>query len=212
MQKGKIELSVISGVYINKRSTSEEQLIENLRRGDEAAFGRLMEQYQQRLFGVSYGITLDVEDSQEVVQDVFLTVFRKIGQFKGQSGLATWLYRITVNLSLNRIRMWRRRLRRFHRPYETEDHDEPATAARNGKTPEDLVREKEFERRYNQELARLPRRTRTIYILNEVEGLSYDEIAAVMEMKRGTVSSQLHNARNRLKAALKDHFDLESSP
>lgn len=158
---------------------------------------------------MAYGITMDVEDSQEIVQDVFLKVFRKIKQFKGQASLSTWLYRITVNLSLNRIRMWRRRLRRFHRPLEMEDQGEPAELSEKTESPENLYREKEFEAAFQQEIQKLPRLTRTIYVLNEVEGLSYDEIADVLKMKRGTVSSRLYYAREQLKTALKDRFEME---
>lgn len=158
---------------------------------------------------MAYGITMDAEDSQEIVQDVFLKVFRKIGQFKEQAGLSTWLYRITVNLSLNRIRMWRRRFRRFHRPLEMEDRNEPVELGEKTETPENLYRQKEFEAAFQKEIQKLPERIRTIYILNEVEGLSYDEIAAVLKMKRGTVSSRLYQAREQLKTALRSHFEME---
>ena len=90
-------------------SISEEQLVERLKKGQEWAFNILVEQYQARLMKIAYGITLDREDSLEIVQDVFVNVFRHIKNFRQESGLATWLRKITVNQCLNWKRKWKRK-------------------------------------------------------------------------------------------------------
>ena len=105
----------------NKNFWGEKQLVLSLKEGQEEAFRTLIRRYQGKLFGIAYGITLDREESLDIVQDVFLKVYRSIHKFKGESSLSTWLYRITVNTCLNWQRRWKRRLRWHHRPLEGDE-------------------------------------------------------------------------------------------
>ena len=102
----------------------EERLISFLKEGHEEAFRVLVRRYQKKLFGIAYGITLEREESLEIVQEVFLKVHQKIHSFRGEASLSTWLHRITVNLCLNWQRRWKRRLKWHHQPLERDDGTE----------------------------------------------------------------------------------------
>ncbi len=190
-------------VKANKRA--EHLLVARLKQGDEKAFVTLMRQYRSALISVAYGITLDTEESRDIVQEVFLKVYRNIGSFNEKAALGTWLYRITVNQSLNVIRKWKRRLRQQHRSLTREPNNEAADPPELGSeqfSPSGLLDEKELARRFEDQLKALPQKTRAVFVLRENQGMSYDEIAEVLNIQRGTVSSRLYHARQKLKAAL----------
>ncbi len=189
----------------------EDRLISLLKQGDEVAFRVLVRRYQKKLLGIGYGITLDREESLEIVQEVFLKVYQKIHSFRGESNLSTWLHRITVNLSLNWKRRWKRRLKWRHQPLERDDGVDYPELGSDEESPHNLYREKEVERIFREKLKGLPEEARTVFVLKEVEGLSYDEIAKTLKIKRGTVSSRLFYARKRLKESLSRDID-EDSP
>jgi RNA polymerase sigma-70 factor (ECF subfamily) len=187
---------------------ADRNLVRGLKRGDQEAYRVLVDRYQKRVFGIAYGITLDREASLELAQDVFLTVFRKIDSFREEASLATWLHRIAVNLSLNRLRRWKRRLRRWHQPLETEE-GYTSGEIRDRETPERRLRQKEFAGHFEAQLKALPHNARAILVLKETEGLSYDEIAAILNISKGTVSSRLFYARKRLKEAMQEYLEKE---
>ncbi|MCP4664759.1 MAG: sigma-70 family RNA polymerase sigma factor [Deltaproteobacteria bacterium] len=182
-----------------------------LKQGHEEAFRVLVRRYQKKLFGIAYGITLDREESLEIVQEVFLKVFQKIHSFRGESSLSTWLHRITVNHCLNWQRRWKRRLKWRHQPLEREDGADYPELGSDEESPHSLYQGKEVERIFKEKLSGLPEEARTVFVLKELEGLSYDEIAKTLKIKRGTVSSRLFYARKRLKESLSNYMD-EDSP
>lgn len=187
----------------------EKELVLGLKRGEEDAYRVLVRQYQERLFRIAYRITLDREESLEIVQDVFLKVYTHIHTFKGDSTLYFWLKRITINQCLNWIRRWKRRFRWQHQPLGgegREPHKEPGTDVNN---PEAVYEKKELKKILTEGLRDLPEDARTVFILKELEGLSYDEIAALLKIKKGTVSSRLFYARQRLKRSLATTFMME---
>jgi RNA polymerase sigma-70 factor (ECF subfamily) len=186
------------------------QLVDRLRNKDEAAFAILVRRFQARLYGLAFAMTLDREESRDIVQEVFLKAYRSIGTFRGESKLSTWLHRITVNQCLNWKRRWLRRLQR-HRPLVEEGDEPSAVNLSDVRTPEAWLREKQLRRRYRQALQALPDKARAVYVLKELEGRSYEEIAATLRLNRGTVSSRLHYARKQLQAALGDFQDGDGS-
>ena len=101
--------------------SDERRLVSGLKKGQEEAFRVLIRRYQDKLFSIAYGITLDREESLDIVQEVFLKVYQKIHMFRKDASLSTWLRRITINESLNWRRKWRRRFKWQHRPLERED-------------------------------------------------------------------------------------------
>ncbi len=194
---------------INTDTLDENRLVSLLKQGNEDAFRILIRQYQARLFAVAYGITLDREESLDIVQEVFIKVWQKIHTFRDESKLSTWLRRITVNQCLNWQRRWKRRLRWHHQPLETDEAGDYPELGTNDYHPETLYRKKELEKILWEKLKELPEEARAVFVLREAEELSYDEIAEVLKIKRGTVSSRLYYARQKLKESLKEYQDEE---
>lgn len=180
----------------------ENALIEGLRQGREPAMQRLIQLYRPRLLAIAWGVTLDHEESLEIVQDVFLSVHRNIHTFRGDSGLATWMRKITINHCLNWKRRWKRRFRRHHTsPAPGEDISPPPDA--HAGTPESDYLYRETEQRLAAQVALLPEKIRTVFVLKTMEEMTYEDIAKLLNISTGTVASRLYHARKRLAAALK---------
>ncbi|MBN1831080.1 MAG: sigma-70 family RNA polymerase sigma factor [Deltaproteobacteria bacterium] len=181
---------------------TEDELIERLRKGQEEAYRVLVREYHSRLYSLACGITLDREESQDILQEVFLKVCSNIKGFRGKSSLFTWLRRITVNESLNWRRRAKRRFRWKHQPLEAGEIEGGLDLESEDAGPEVMYQKKELEKSLNNGLNSLPEEARTIFILRELEGLSYEEIAAQLNLRKGTVSSRLFYTRQRLKEFL----------
>lgn len=192
---------------LNTDLYDESRLVSLLKQGDEDAFSILVRQYQGRLFGIAYSITLEREESLDIVQDVFFKVWKNIRNFRGDASLSTWLRRITVNECLNWQRRWKRRFRRHHQPLERDDAGDYPELGTEDYQPEKLYQQKELEQILWEKMEALPEDARTVLVLKEVEGLSYDEIADTLHIKRGTVSSRLFYARKKLKEMLKEYLN-----
>lgn len=179
--------------------TDEKELVRRLKAGQEWAYRQLVLDYETRLHALAFGITLDREESFEIVQDVFVSVYRNIGEFREEASLSSWLHRITVNLCLNWKRKWKRRFRWKHGPIETEGGTLMAESENAGRTPEAEYAAKEYERRIMKGIGELPEKIRTVFVLSTFEDLSYEEISKIVGVKRGTVSSRVHTARKHLR-------------
>lgn len=179
----------------NSENIDEQDLVERLQKGQQWAFNILVNTYQNRLLKIAYGITLDREDSMEIVQDVFISVFKNIQTFRQESSLATWLRKITINQCLNWKRKWKRRFKWDHRSLESENNKD---LFKENNNPEMLYREKQFEKNIMTAIKKLPEKIRLVFVLNAFEGLSYEEISETLNIRKGTVSSRLHFARKNL--------------
>lgn len=179
----------------NTENIDEQDLVERLQEGQQWAFNILVNTYQSRLLKVAYGITLDREDSMEIVQDVFISVFKNIRTFRQESSLATWLRKITINQCLNWKRKWKRRFKWDHKSIESENNID---LFKENNNPEMLYREKQFEKNIMTAIKKLPEKIRLVFVLNAFEGLSYEEISETLNIRKGTVSSRLHFARKNL--------------
>jgi RNA polymerase sigma-70 factor (ECF subfamily) len=146
----------------------------------------------------------DRDEALDLSQDVFIRVFRTIGQFRGQSALRTWIYRIAVNQARNRHRFWRRRRRadQVSLDAHVETHGDFRSGAELG--PDRMLAQKELAARLQDALDALPFDQRTAIVLREVDGLSYEEIAYSLGVAVGTVKSRLTRARQTLRAGLKE--------
>ena len=189
---------------INTAERNEKDLIARLKKGQEAAYQMLMRQYQEKLYYIAYGITLDSEESREIVQEVFIKVFRRIHSFREESKLFTWLRKITVNESLNWQRKLKRRFKWHHQSLEKEDTYDIVENKSDMDTPQSLYEKEELKKDLEDGLKSLPEDARTVFILKELEGLSYEEIARILNINKGTVSSRLFYARQRLRDLLFD--------
>jgi len=186
----------------NTRDWDESELVLGLKGKDEKAYRELVRQYQTKLFRIAYGITLDREESMDIVQDVFLRVYQHIHTFKGDSKFYFWLKRITINICLNWHRRWKRRFRWRHQPLEKDEGEYGVELGTESYSPETLYREKELKNILHEGLKTIPEDARTVFILKEMEGLSYEEIADILKIKKGTVSSRIFYARQKLKRSI----------
>jgi RNA polymerase sigma-70 factor (ECF subfamily) len=174
------------------------------REGDEeAAFARLVESYQDRLLRLCERMLGDIEEARDGVQEVFLKVYRKAGTVRPQGQVYTWLYRVAVNHCLNKLR--RRKLVRFLR-WESQSRADDAETAAPFDPPDaapDPQAALEARRRWaatRRAIAALPENQRTVLVLARFEGLTYKQIAEVLEISEGAVESRLFRAMRRLEA------------
>jgi RNA polymerase sigma-70 factor (ECF subfamily) len=174
-------------------------LVERLRAGEPRAFEELVAAYQHRVFGVAFRMLGNGAEAEEVAQEVFLRVHRGIASFRGEAKLSTWLYAITSRICINRLASGERR-----RQPQGEDVLE-RLAAPNADPSADVERG-ELEAALQRAIAELPEERRILVVLRDLEGLSYEEIAAALEMELGTVRSRLHRARMDLRDKLERFF------
>lgn len=180
----------------------DEELILRLQRGDEWAFQLMVRRFRNQIFSIAFGITLDAGESEDIAQEVFLQVHRTIGDFRGDASLTTWLHRITVNRCLNWKRRWARRFKWRHVSIDGTD-GQPAQEPESGlPTPETRLADAQTRQQIDNALKMLSDRARTVFVLRELEGLSYEAIADATGIKLGTVRSRLFHARRRLKEIL----------
>ncbi len=175
-------------------------LVAACRRGEQRAMEALYHQYKRRVFGLCHRIA-GVADAEEVAQEVFVRVFRGLPSFRGDSALGTWIYRLAVNAALSHVA---RRGRRSE--VGDDDHLEHVAA------PDEARRDPRLSERVEAALARLPAGYRAILVLHDVEGLSHEECAAILDCRVGTSKSQLHKARAKMRELLGPELAAEREP
>jgi RNA polymerase sigma-70 factor (ECF subfamily) len=179
----------------------DQALIERCRRGDLAAFETLVERYRERVWRLAYHYLRDREDAWDVAQETFVRAWQGLPSFRGQSAFYTWLFRIAVNVATDRARQRAARRRAFGNEQVPEEEWE-RVAGDPQASPDAVVASAEQRARIRQALDALPERHRAIIMLSDLQGLSYREIAEVLNIPIGTVMSRLHNARKRLRRVL----------
>lgn len=177
--------------------------------GDLASMEVLITKYQDRIYNVIFRICANAHDAAELTQDTFVKVIENIDKFKGKSGLYTWIFRIAVNLTIN---FCKRQVRvGFHslqQEFNESSGDSVAMlkdfmADENEPDPADLAQKKELQELAFKALSLLDENYRAVIILRDIEAMSYDEIAQVLELELGTVKSRLSRAREALRKSLK---------
>ena len=194
----------------------ESELLEQVKAGDEKAFEAIVDRYSARIYRIGRTITGNPEDAEEVVQDVFMTVFQKIGSFEGRSAFSTWLYRIAVNAAMMKVRGKREKQERTEEDLERwlpvfdarAQHAHPVEAW--SANPEEAVLQRERREVLRNELATLPMEYRTVVALRDLQGLSSEEAAEILGISPAAVKSRLHRARLALRGKLAAHFEEES--
>ncbi len=191
----------------------ESRLLEGLRRGSEEAYEALIRQFQQPIYNLVYRLLDDPSEAGDVVQEVFLKIFRKVGSFRGESSLRTWIYRVAVNQAYNHQRWFNR-----HRRSEVElERTEPATSGYTdripdrGPSPFDYALEHEQQALIQAALARLNPSFRAAVVLRDIEDLSYEEIAEILQVALGTVKSRIQRGREALRRDLAERLEPEPS-
>jgi RNA polymerase sigma-70 factor (ECF subfamily) len=193
-----------------REAEEDRALIAKAQAGDTVAFRSLVERHQRRAFAIALSLVRDENDAREIVQDAFLRVFKGLPNFQGGSSFFTWLYRILTNLSIDLIRKPGRGLGELtERRAETDldsEPDFPLLSRIEGADPVEVVRRQEIAARLQSALDALPVYHRGVIVMREVEGLSYEEMARVMGVSKGTIMSRLFHARQKLQRALVDCY------
>jgi RNA polymerase sigma-70 factor (ECF subfamily) len=194
---------------IGIRAQEEAAIVAELKAGSEAAYAWLIGEFQQPVYGLVYRMVNDPADAADTTQDVFLKVFRGMKHFHGESSLKTWIYRIALHEAANRRRWWFR-----HKAKETsiEPAESEGTSGTedvmqvaltdHGESPFENVAHHEVQQRVEGELRKLAEPYRTTLILRDLEEMSYEEIAEVLEISLGTVKSRLTRGREALRQRL----------
>ena len=182
-------------------SDEDREVVRRVQAGETEAFEVLVEKYKRKTFRLAYGVLRDQEEALDVAQEAFVKAFRSLPKFKGDSAFYTWLFRITMNLALDRRRQRAARARALGAE-DVPPEEWERTAVATDASPDDEAASSERRARIARALQSLPEHHRSIIILSDIEGLSYREIAEVLAIPMGTVMSRLHNARKRLREVL----------
>ena len=170
-------------------------LARRCREGDSTAFEALYRAHSGRLFGLVSRMLASAPEAEDVLQDVFINAHRKLGSYRGESSLGTWLYRLAVNQCLDHLRSRAARMARSTESLDVEDAAEPAASEPRVPTAVSRI---DLERAITQ----LPEGCRLAFVLHDVEGLDHKEVAAALGITEGTSKSQVHKARMRLRVLL----------
>lgn len=193
---------------MSRFSEDEARFIAALRRREPRAFNALVVRYQDRVFGLVFRILGNPDDAREVAQEVFVSVFEKIESYRGDAAISTWLFRIAVNHAKNRLKYMARRRER-----QKDSFDDLPVGVSSGQLNAEVPRPDQVQGRRHvatvveQALASLDEDQRVVVVLRDVEGQSYEDIAAITGLELGTVKSRIHRARQRLKQLLLPHLD-----
>ena len=188
-------------------------LLDGLRNGDENAFEALVSRYQQPVYNLVYRLMDDPSDACDVVQEVFLKVFRNVGALRGSSSLKTWIYRIAVNEAHNH-RRWFQRHRKREVGLEAEEEGSRSyqdILSDPGRTPFDLAVGTETRALVEQALTEVNEVFRPAIILRDMEDMSYEEVAEILQVSIGTVKSRILRGREALRRTLTGRLEPESS-
>ena len=206
--RGQMELEQVAPAALDdSRPAAEEQFIERLRRGDAAAFEQLVNERSGEIYGLLYRLTENSEEARDLTQETFLRAFQSIGHFRGDADLKTWIYRIAINQARNRWRWWRRRRRDSTVSIDSTNVDGRPTLvttlrANSSSDPEQATLARERESALRTALGSVRRIYREAVVLRDIEGFSYEEIAATLEISVGTVKSRLARGRQELRQKL----------
>lgn len=196
-------LSILAGAQ-HGISESDERILRGLRAGIESAYEELIALYEQPIYNMVYRLLGNQSDACDVVQDVFLKVFRGVNSFRQQSSLRTWIYRIAVNEAHNHRRWFVRHCRR-EVPLEVDrpEQDHPLELALDpGPSPYDLALDNETRAIIERALAHVNPLFRTAVVLRDIQNLSYEEIAEILQLSLGTVKSRILRGREALRREL----------
>jgi len=191
----------IKGLLLSK---ADNILIEKCKRGDTNSFEILVLKYQRRIFNLIFRLTNEPDIVEDIAQEVFLRAYNAINDFKGKSSFSTWIYRITVNTCFNYIKSKRRHQ---YENLETNEPLEKYTLTSNNLTDTELLIERhELSKKIKEAIGSLNHEQRTIFVLRDVEGLSYEEIGKILDCPSGTVRSRLFRARRELRTKLENYI------
>ena len=192
-------------------AATDGELIARARAKDFAAFEELLDRYEDKIFRLAYRFVRNETDAKEILQDTFLTIWRKLDTFKGDAQFSSWLYRVATNAALMRLRAQRR-----HPEVSTEDlpigyldnyGQLPPSGENWAKRPDDELQSHELRGHIQAAVDALPDIYRTVFLIRDVEGLSTEETAEVLQISVPTVKTRLHRARIALRDSITQYFE-----
>jgi RNA polymerase sigma-70 factor (ECF subfamily) len=181
----------------------ETEVISRCQRGDQEALKEIFDKYHEKVYRIAYGVVRQREEALDIVQEVFIKLFRSIKNFKGRSRFYTYLYRMVMNTAIDHARKTGKQL---ISSLDEEGSFEPSDEVEKG--PERILLQKELEERVKRAMDKLPAEQKAALIFRDVEGLSYQEMAEAIGCSIGTVMSRLHYGRKRMQELLKDYVEL----
>jgi RNA polymerase sigma-70 factor, ECF subfamily len=190
---------------------SDDELVARARAKDFAAFEELLGRYEDKVFRLAYRIVRNETDAKEILQETFVSIWRKLDTFKGDSQFGSWVYRIATNAALMRLRAHRR-----HPEVSTEElpigyldnYGQPLPTGDNwSKRPDDELQSSELRAHIQAAVDKLPEIYRTVFVIRDIEGLSTEETAEALGISVPTVKTRLHRARIALRDAIGGYFD-----
>jgi RNA polymerase sigma-70 factor (ECF subfamily) len=199
-----VEDKLMESRPVNPDRAVDQKLVEKAQKGDKKAFGMLVEKYQRRLNRLLSRMVRDQSEIEDIVQDSFIKAYRAINNFRGDSAFYTWLYRIGINTAKNHLVKLGKRPKAMN-DVEIEDIEnfEDAQDLRNLETPESSMMSSQIVTAVNQTIEALPDELKQAISLREMDGLSYEEIADLMNCPIGTVRSRIFRAREAIAEKLK---------
>ncbi len=189
------------------------ELVARFQQGDRGAFEELVRRHRGRVYAVALRVVKSDQEALEIVQDTFLSAYKKLPDFRGEAAVGSWLHRIAVNFALMRLRH-RKVVDASQEPLETEagkfrpdGHWDEIPTGLWGRRADDLALDSELRDKINEAVDALPDAYRTVFVLRDLEGLSYEEIAEAVETTVPAIKSRLHRARLSLREKLAAYFD-----
>ena len=184
-------------------NNNDKELVKRAQKGDKVAFDVLVTMYHLTVVNLVTRFVIDNDDAQDVAQEAFIKAYRGLKKFRGDSAFYTWLYRIAINSAKNYLVSQSRKTPAYAVDIEDAEHIESAIALKEYDTPEGNLLTSEIEQTVYRAIKELPEDLKTAITLRELEGMTYDEIALVMECPIGTVRSRIFRAREAIDKHLK---------
>ena len=186
---------------------TDQQLVAKVQKGDSRAFDLLVLKYQHKIFGLISRYVHDADEVQDVAQEAFIKAYRAMPRFRGDSAFYTWLYRIAINTAKNHLVSRSRRPPGSDVEVEDAEYYEGGGALRDIESPENVLFGAELKAVVEQAIGNLPDDLKTAVTLREFDGLSYEDIADIMDCPVGTVRSRIFRAREAIDLQVKEQLD-----
>jgi len=193
--------------FVEKPAPSDLDLVQRAQQEDAVAYDELVRRYQERIYATVYHMTSNHDDANDLVQETFIKAYRALKTFKGDSSFYTWVYRIAVNKTINFLKQRKNRVNMSLNNVDFNAENDPDLVALvSDKTPRRDLNLAELQDKLNAAMLKLSEHHRMVVTLHDIQGLSHEEIAAIMDCNIGTVRSRLFYARQQMQGYLSDYL------